>query len=101
MTLRKQLQAKASRFFGASAAFFFVLGVTIWLAGPHVTPAVLVLLFALFVLPVILLNAYFRCPRCMVGLGALVAHFGPLNSMGKSVDFCPFCGAHLDDQLRP
>ena len=101
MTLREQLQGKATRFFWVCGAFFLLLAGAILLAGAQGKSAVVLLLFALFLLPILPLNLYFRCPRCSSGLGSVIAHFGPARSLGKAINFCPFCGAGLDDELRP
>lgn len=46
--------------------------------------------------------AYFglRCPRCRQPMGSIVINYGTPFAVSKKMNFCPWCGVHLDTEIE-
>lgn len=43
-----------------------------------------------------------HCPRCAGNIGSHTNYFGLRKTwFFRAVNFCPFCGVHLDQSLEP
>ena len=40
-----------------------------------------------------------RCPKCHNLLGMMISYFGGPFKMSAKVNYCPYCGAKLDDKV--
>jgi hypothetical protein len=101
MTLRDKIRKSARYFYLCLLALFVVLSVAIVLLSPHLPPIFRPLSLILFLVPMFFIDRFVQCPACRSGLGTFVAHFGPLSSWAKPINYCPRCGIDLDSQIGP
>lgn len=47
----------------------------------------------------IILIANIRCPRCRASLGQTIAMPVGINLIGEQINYCPYCGVSLDEQI--
>lgn len=44
---------------------------------------------------------FVRCPRCRGRIGQSIAWQVAFYWIGRRVNYCPYCGVHLDEPLQP
>jgi hypothetical protein len=97
MTINQLLRRRAKVLALAILVWSVLLIVVGLLGGRNLSPAVALALFAVLFLAIVSVVFLFKCPKCKGNLGSLVAHFGPLASGSKQVNYCPFCGVNFNE----
>lgn len=103
MTIRSYL-AKRKKHFGYWSIASFAILVVAAVAGDALdSPPLFALAIAAFIsyaLSVVFYRYRVRCPRCSDNIGRHTSYFGVRRTLFfDTVNYCPFCGVHLDEPV--
>ena len=105
MTIRDHLTKRKSRFVYWSIASFLALFISLIAGEALDSPPLLVLAMASLLSYLVSVAFYqyrVRCPRCGGNVGRHTNYFGVRKTLlYDTVNYCPFCGIHLDQPVEP
>jgi hypothetical protein len=104
MKIRDYLAKRKERIGYWAIASFVILIVALIAGDALESPSLLALAFASFIsyIASVAFHHYsVRCPRCKSNIGRHISYFGVRKTLFfDTVNYCPFCGVHLDESVR-
>ncbi len=105
MTIRSYLAKRKKRIGYWSLASFAILVIAAVAGDVLDSPLLFALAIAAFIsyaASVVFYQYRVRCPRCSANTGRHTSYFGVRKTLFfDTVNYCPFCGVHLDEPVAP